>query len=79
MHIRTLVSDVRHDVTNTHTAVSNTHDIFYERQRSVTTTETMVSDIHPTMVENQEGTGSKNRSVSVTFTSPITEPSLTVT
>ena len=60
-----VVSDVRRDVTNTHTVVTGTHIIVSELQRDVSNTQTIVSDIHRSIVEIQEGTDGKNQSVGV--------------
>ena len=56
---------------NTYTVVSDIH-------QGVSSTHAIVTDIHRTIVANQEGTDGKSRSVSVTCTLFIAEPTLII-
>ena len=73
-----VVSDIRHDVTNTQTIVSSVRQGVFELQHNVVNTYTIVSDIHRTMVAGRRGTDGENRSVGVTGVSFIVKHILTV-
>jgi len=62
-----MVSDVRHDVKDTHTVVSTTHNAVSDIHQGVFDTQTIVTDIHRSLMKSQ-GTDGKNQSVSVAST-----------
>ena len=73
-----VISDVRRDIANARTIVSDVHQGVSELQHNVINTYTIVSDIHRTMVEGRERTDGEHWWVSVTCTLFIAGYTLTV-